>query len=391
MFEQDLLLTASPDLAGTGHWEGTTYVFVPATPLSSDTEVEITLAEGVMSTAGNILSKPITWQFHTRIARFLYLGIDTQGQTQLFLTSQNKGKSEQLTLGDDSVQEYSLSPQGDRIAYISASSHGGTALWIRQLDSNGSPLLLMESNTYLSGLGWSFDGKRMVVEERVGDRSVRSVDGSHLWDIDSITGEKRAFFQDESVTAFNVRWSPNGKWMSYYSLQEDGVRTYNLADGRTSLIPSSTQQPAPWSPTEASVLVPQMRVMGDHIVVHLLRVDLSAGTISDLTGPLDNVEDGYAEWSPQGDWIAFTRRPSGQLVGAQVWLVRPDGSEAHAITNDPALHHGGLSWSPDGRSLLFHCLPLRDQAARDQIKLFDMETNQTTKVIDGGRTPSWLP
>jgi hypothetical protein len=43
-----------------------------------------------------------------------------------------------------------------------------------------------------------------------------------------------------------------------------------------------------------------------------------------------------AQWSPDGRWIAFDR-------GDGVWLVRPDGSEAHVLrmhTRDPA-------WAPD--------------------------------------------
>ncbi len=56
-------------------------------------------------------------------------------------------------------------------------------------------------------------------------------------------------------------------------------------------------------------------------------------------------------WSPNGQWIAFYAEPAG------VYLVRPDGSELHPLTNDPALswaktqtrRTGNLmiAWSPD--------------------------------------------
>ena len=52
--------------------------------------------------------------------------------------------------------------------------------------------------------------------------------------------------------------------------------------------------------------------------------------------------------SPDGAWIAFTRGEGG---AAQVWLMRPDGSERHALTHGDA-PHAFPAWSPDGGSLV---------------------------------------
>ncbi len=55
------------------------------------------------------------------------------------------------------------------------------------------------------------------------------------------------------------------------------------------------------------------------------------------TGPLD------PEWSPDGDWIAFSMR-------GDIWKVPAGGGEAIALTEGPA-YHFEPTWSPDGSRL----------------------------------------
>lgn len=57
--------------------------------------------------------------------------------------------------------------------------------------------------------------------------------------------------------------------------------------------------------------------------------------------------DVVASWSPEGRWIAFTRRRT-RAAREEIWLVRPDGSGARRLTAG-----SGPVWSPDGASLAF--------------------------------------
>jgi Tol biopolymer transport system component len=54
-------------------------------------------------------------------------------------------------------------------------------------------------------------------------------------------------------------------------------------------------------------------------------------------------------WSPTGRWIAFVGNPGGR--GDGLWLVNPTGQH---LTRIAARHHlESVSWSPDGRHLLY--------------------------------------
>lgn len=56
------------------------------------------------------------------------------------------------------------------------------------------------------------------------------------------------------------------------------------------------------------------------------------------------------KWSPDGQWIAFTGVPESS--DAQIFLVRPDGSDLRQLTHTPG-YKGSLDWSPDGQAIVY--------------------------------------
>jgi Tol biopolymer transport system component len=107
---------------------------------------------------------------------------------------------------------------------------------------------------------------------------------------------------------------------------------------------------------------------------------IAGGTETDLS-----LEASYPRWSPTGTWIAFTQFDESLNHGA-VWLVHPDGSEAHRVYPDSlAIGVGaGLAWSPDGKYLI----------AVDGVgmMLLDLEGNHVRlPATKGNAFPSWKP
>jgi TolB protein len=67
-------------------------------------------------------------------------------------------------------------------------------------------------------------------------------------------------------------------------------------------------------------------------------------------GPYDQAAWDPA-WSPDGQWIAFTREVDDR-GDTDLFLIRPDGSGLHRVLERPG-QELGPSWSPDGRTLAF--------------------------------------
>jgi serine/threonine protein kinase len=112
---------------------------------------------------------------------------------------------------------------------------------------------------------------------------------------------------------FEPAWSPDGKLIAYASKKRGGIWVVPSRGGNSRQLTESGSYPA-WSP-DGSLIAFQ-----------------SSGIADDLGG------------------IA-----SGALLPSTIWIIPSQGGEAKQITQvgKPAGGHGGPSWSPDGKRIVF--------------------------------------
>lgn len=81
---------------------------------------------------------------------------------------------------------------------------------------------------------------------------------------------------------------------------------------------------------------------------HLYLTNVESGVVTRLTyGEHNNL---HPRWSPCGRYIAFV---SSRKEKANIFVIRPDGGEAWALTCDEKYGVSDLKWAPDGRSIAF--------------------------------------
>lgn len=81
---------------------------------------------------------------------------------------------------------------------------------------------------------------------------------------------------------------------------------------------------------------------------HLYLANLESGDVTRLTyGEHNNI---HPRWSPCGRYIAFV---SSRKEKANIFVIRPDGGEAWALTDDENYGVADLKWAPDGKSIAF--------------------------------------
>ena len=166
-------------------------------------------------------------------------------------------------------------------------------------------------------------------------------------------------------------WSPDATKIAFASARTGKPHIYVMnadGSGTKALTAGKTNDTHPtWSPDGRSIAFVRD---GD---IYVMGADgANATRTSDI-----NAQESDPAWSPEGTWIAYIKRTPGTPV-QNLWLMRPDGSERHALTRQ-----GGRAftpaWSPDGERIVF-------SMNRDET-LFEL----FTIGVDGKRLRSVVP
>jgi len=218
------------------------------------------------------------------------------------------------------------SPDGQQLAFVRREGPGRAQIYIQ--DANGEIRQLTHLRIGVADPAWSPDGRQIA-------------------------------FSAGSDSSF----APSGLEADIFVIDEDGSDLRRVA-----ATPSPDLKPD-WSPDGRRIV---FNTYGTEATAGIWVVSLADGAQSRLTdnGVLDG--DSGPAWSPDGRWIAFLRyenAPGNNLLAddSDLWLMRPDGSNAHALFTDETKPtkvdwgsstadgswQGPPTWSPDGNRIAF--------------------------------------
>lgn len=178
---------------------------------------------------------------------------------------------------------------------------------------------------------WSADGRRIAFER-----------GYRIYTVDRDGRDERVVTHDGRN--YSPSWHPDGQWIAYelllgtpyhvWAVRSDGTGAYQVESPGAGM-PS-------WSPDGlriAHVRGPsgEIYTMGAH-----------GEDPRQITGL--RRDTAYPEFSPDGQWIAFSSQRVGDRSLPQVWVARTDRSCTRQITAKGGTHP---SWSPDSRRVVF--------------------------------------
>lgn len=350
---------------------------------------------------GDQLRDPLVWDFSRGGLQVVYTTIDEAGFEHLFmadaqLTAETKTlpSPRQLTTGTFNIWDFSVARQGGFVLYSALKDDGTSDLWQVQLDADEPRLFVPCPNAVCSSSAWSTDGTLVAYARRnASDFGAAALSPPRLWLFDPASSESLPVFSDNQTLAFEPSWSADGQWLSFVSPNDSGVGVVHLNSGETHFFPTISGETGNWHPQQSRFLYTLFQQQNTQFVAHVIAIDLEHNTTINLSGEEALVEDSTPAWSPDGQWIALRRKileGPDATPGKQIWRMRANGSEAQALTDDPGADHSAPQWSPDGRYLLFHKLPLRGPEITLSVWILDATSGESWKIAEPGQRPKWI-
>jgi Tol biopolymer transport system component len=381
----------TPDVPGQFHWEGQTLWFVPNAPLPPGPYSA--WLTGGESLGGRPIGQPPAWSFSVRTPQVIFMSVAADGGHELWRVALDGGAPLQLTHTHGRVYDYDVAQTGETAAYSVTNDQGGTDLWQMGPDGNGPKVLVTCGPETCSMPAWAPSGARLAYIRQPAAPSGQPRNTPRLWTVEPASGQTAPLYQDPQVSASEPSWSPNGQWLVFFDLQAAGLRLLNVQTSASFVLPSLMGQVGSWSSDSTHLAFADIKLGGPQIATILQIADLQAQSLQLVLDTDRGWSDyGPPAWSPADNWLALSLRTADSGAGKQIWLMRPDGSEAHALTHTPTYTHGSYHWDPSGKALLFQRYDLGAPDASPEVMLWPGPgSGEPRRLATGAALPRWLP
>lgn len=263
-------------------------------------------------------------------------------RSQIWRAGTADGQKRQLTFDAAGASSPSWSPDGRHIAFLSSRGQDDNdvpQLWIMRADG-GEAWPLTSGKEAIASYAWSPDSRRIAFTAR--EAVPADVEARRK------RGDDRRIYEDEFRHA------------QLWAVEVSTKAVVRLTDGATLHVKG---QPS-WSPDSTRVVfaaAPTPMTRDDRDDLYILAVaDRKAEKVTTNAG-----SDAAPKWSPDGATVAFVTAPSSEKPGPDGLGVQNPRQPRLALLDvatrtvteaaDPStdVSPGPLTWTPDGRRLLF--------------------------------------
>ncbi len=248
--------------------------------------------------------------------------------------------------------DYTFSPDSKQVAFV----RGERMLVTANADGSGGERVVAECdgkkryfNTFLSGPGWSPDGRHLVI-------SVINLDSgkeiSELTDIDLQTNEERIIVSSADFGFGQIQWLADNSGLIVTTRADEGlprrISHVSYPDGKITPLTNETNDYSVISLTKDSRTMVAHQNLGQANLWTAAANDLSRRKQITIGASARHGTQGLA-FMPDGK-IIYTSTQTGNL---DLWEINPDGSGQRQLTNNSGTLNAAPQVTPDGRYIVF--------------------------------------
>ncbi len=364
-------------------------------PLPSEQEYLLELHTGTAGKSGEQLADDSRWRIILRQPKILGMGMTEKNKFELYVMDVG-GRQQPIQLTDTNggFYDYSVSPNGDMIAYSVINEEQGADLWLMNRDGSDQRILLKCGTDVCITPEWSPVTTEIAYSRENSGVAVNSPHGApRVWIVDYRTGLTSSLVSDPQEIGYGAKWSPDGAWLSYWDGVDGGVKMINRNTGKNYLVPSSSGESGCWlADSEHLVFTNTLIGLGEYHNV-LLMTKRGDDFVETIMG--ENIEGGGTNiinpvCNPIQNSVTVSIQPNVNVPGRILVILDPENGQKTTVIDNLAMTPGAVSWSPDGNNLLFQIFELASSKTDTQIWMWDGRESRMVSS-SGFRFPQWLP
>jgi len=250
------------------------------------------------------------------------------------MDTEGEQKRKLVSISDGGCDQISLSPEGDRIAYVTYDKSGKRELWVMDTYGEGKKKIA-NADAYI-WIYWSPQGDKIAYTRTYQELELVDYNGNN----------KAYLVSGPSDNADWVFWSPDGSRIGFtgsvggakglFKINPDGTGLEKLIDLEETYyiggIPS-------WSSRD------KIAFFGTGVNEGLWSINSDGSGLTMLTSDKTDSIGGYPVWSPRGDRILY-QNENGELC-----VMDEDGNNKNKIST--SCLYKGFDWSPDSEEIAF--------------------------------------